>query len=336
MKILCVMNPGPHGHDYGNDFLFAGFCEELGFENVFDWPEKANVHMRHTTDRDECMLDSDQAWPRKGHHLSDVASIVDAAFLMLGPDEQSRNHIRGAVLALPTSTPVFVVDYTDMGADYRGMYRGMYEHLAGRQVAGYFKREWRPGMSGVPCPLSYPAQKGITTNNVRQHKVFYHTTDHGSSSVGPGVTRHDIVRLLRERIDPQFLDLALYPSQSNRPTPEEYHAAMQQCTIAVSWNRGPGTPQWDCNRIWESFAHGMCVVSDAPPYSLPNVPIHGVDWFTASDVGSLVAQIEALVRQPALTKEVARNGFAWYQQHHTSRARARYVLAECGFKRGAE
>src|SRR5574340_1528594 len=101
MKILYLVADGEHAHSYGDDFLLEGFYNILGFDNIFDFPEKACVHLPSIEARDDCQISSDSVHPRKEYRIEDVASTCDLA-VMTAPDPR----LFYACSLIPSSVPV--------------------------------------------------------------------------------------------------------------------------------------------------------------------------------------------------------------------------------------
>lgn len=324
MKIAYLVSSMAHTHCYGGDYLFAGLVEELGFENVLDWPEKESLHCPPCSDdwrvpyRDACQIESDQAWPRRGHGTDSLAHC-DAAIVALHPSAPDAERI-GMIIrtVIPRNVPIVAVDFSDSVADCRVWY----EWTVGRRLAGYGKREYPLGANWpdtFPLPLSYPLSRVEFDWQQKEPRIFYHATDHGGR--GPGIPRQDILEGIATL--PGVHDVRLYPSQHNRLSASEYHKRMGRSLLGVSWN---GAVNWDNNRFWENFAFGLCQVAQWPTIQIPHPPRHGEHVFYAQDVNEVRLMLEALLREPEAARVVARQGHEHYRVYHSSRARARQVL----------
>jgi len=316
MKVLYLVQEGKHAHCYGSDFLYDGFCEVLGHENVFDYPEKGPLH----DGRDECGIDSDQTWPRKGHTLEEAAVQCDLAVIAMPPGGQIPGHAWNACRAL--KVPIAAVDASDQVRDCRGWY----ETVAGREVQ-YFKRELPIGDTwGHPLPLCYPASRipfQDMMGRERLNRVFYYASTHGGR--GPGIPRIQIADLLRQNELLVNLDIKLFEGQQRegRPTPDEYHSRMEDASIGISWN---GAPNWDTNRFWENFAYGLAQVAERPKIQIPHEPSDGMHCLYASSPESVAAKVRFLLDERSLCREIAYEGHCHFRKYHTSAARARYVM----------
>lgn len=328
MKILYLVSSHAHAHDYGLDFIYDGL-RELHGEDVVDWPEKPCLHLGVGQQRDECQIDSDQWWPSRDerlggeHDIRDLgrdAELVILAHSLEDPDANARVNrvLRENVLA---TTPVLALDMGDQVRDRRPEY----EQVAARSVI-YAKRELPIGADwGIPCPMTYPASRVPSPMPAKFPRVVYHATHHGTEA--PSVPRLAIVDALRRhpRIPRTSLDVMLYPSQRDRPTPEEYHAKMASGLVGISWN---GAENWDANRHWESFAFGLCLIAERPRIQIPN-PYQHLRHVFYVDHPEQVADVAAtLLNAPGWALSIAAAGHQHFMQHHCSRARAAYLLEQ--------
>lgn len=339
MKILVLVDSGPHPHNYGVDHLCAGLYAIAGAENVFDWPAKPSLHLASIAERDECDLDSDACLPSKGSvALSDIIPQGDVAIIACQPDDPvSIERIKNACKVLPRSLPIACIDMSDHVQDLRAFF----ENVAGRPLTAYFKRELPIGAQwdAIPCPLSYPAARipfnalprvvnGWQCLAPKVRRVFYHGTSHGTS--GPGLPRMWIVNELRRHCAIPELDIGLYPGQAkgSRPSPEEYHAMMAESLITFSWNGLPHVKNWDCNRFWESLAYGLVVVAERPRIQIPDPFVDGEHLVYVDDYREIPQQVRRLLDDEIRARRIAANGQAHFLSHHTSERRAAYVLEE--------
>jgi hypothetical protein len=322
VRVLYLAGSGLHGHDYGNAFLFDGLVSVLGYHNVIDWPANPTYHLGDPAERDACSLDSDLFYPTRPAPESVEYDLVVIAI--------HTAEVRHTVRALPKydTTPIVAVDYSD----HVGNQRGLYEACAGRPLAAYFKRELPLGANwGYPLPLCYPASRVPTPMPSKALRVFYHATAHGFD--GPGRPRMQIVEGLqaavgRGEITREQLDCGLYRGQEKgtRPSPEEYHARMAEALVGISWNGHPYVTQWDNNRFWEQFAYGLCQVAEAPRIQIPEAPEDGVHCFYVQRSERVADVALWLMDREDRARQIAAAGHAHFLRHHTSEARARYLL----------
>jgi hypothetical protein len=319
MKILYVVSDQEHGHDYGADMLFHGLCQTIGFDNVFDWPEKKCLHLGSIGERDDCQIDSDQCWPLKNHTLEHAVSQSDVAVISVGITCHNSPAFRHTANVFRSChLPIVAIDQTD---DV-GNLRHIYEDAAGRHLKAYFKRELPLGSDwGFPMPFSYPATRSPSWFPDKENKVFYWAVAAGMA----GVNRRYIANQIDGVVPPFQRDIRLSSVQSkgDRPPPEEYHDAMSKCTIGVSWN---GAANWDCNRFWENFAFGLCQVAQRPKIQIPNPPIDGVHVCFVDRMDEVAPAIVSLLNDRVRASRIARDGHDHFMRHHTSESRARYLV----------
>ena len=337
MKVLYLVQDGMHVHDYGCDYLYAGFCAMLGPENVFDFPEKGPLHLKSIDDRDECNISSDQCWPVKGHRIEDVAREADLVILA-APSPQ----LYQACTYVPIGTPIVAVDFGDALGDFRQPY----ERVANRPIALYFKRELPLGESfALPMPLSFPASRVPNPLPEKANRVHYWATSHGMGDPGKprmaiawalatslakdadGIFEHDgkgTVRILNEKAD-----VWLTPGQAKgtRPSPERYWEQMAQSLVGISWN---GALNWDCQRFWECFAFGLCMVAERPRIQILNQPEHEKHCWYVDNMADVAPAVIHLLNNEELARQIAADGHRHFLQYHSSEARALRIIDALG------
>lgn len=340
MKILYLVSDHKHCHDYGIDFLYDGFCRVLGFDNVYDYPEKRSLHL--TEERDSCNIDSDQWWPKKNASIKDIIDEVELVFIAYNIVGSESLH-RDLISAIPSHIPIIALDMSDRIFNDREVYT----QVVGRPLLAYFKREFpiKENWDAIPLPLCYPQKRidGIVPTPfpvdgiAKEAKVFYHATTHGNGD--PGKPRIYFIDELKKRLSPYQLDVGLYRGQEKgtRLDPEEYHERMAKCLVSICWN---GTERsennnWDNNRIWESFAHGMCIVTETPRIRIPNCPEDRKHWLCANspeEVVNLVCSFITFGNDSREAFNIAQQGLLHFRRYHSSEARVHYILNHLGFK----
>lgn len=322
-SVLYILSNQRCAHDYGTHFLATGLIDALGFENFFDWPEVACLHLPSLSHRDECQIDSDQCWPVKGHTTAAALAVADVAIIAVGityVNSPAFVHASAVCRWIPQSMPIIGLDMTDEVVDQRSLY----EQAAGRRLAAYFKRELPRGATwGIPLPFSYPASRVTQNHHVKEHKVFYWASDQGTGSAS--FARAALVSSLRQHLPPHVLDVSLTGGQyvSQRGTPEEYHEHMAKSMLGVSYN---GAKNWDCNRFWENFAYGLCQVAQRPTIAIPNEPEHGKHCWYVDSPEQVGPAVKMLWEDGTLAREMAQAGHDHFLAHHSSEKRARYLL----------
>lgn len=321
MRVLYLVTGARCGHDYGVDGLYHGL-RQLPDVEVFDWPQKSSLHCPADRNglpiRDGCEIDSDQAWPIRPYQLGDVINCDVAVLAVSFPlDPCIVGQIKDTCRAIPKTTPIVAVDYSDIVDDMRCYYEG----ITVRELAAYFKRELPIGKDwGIPLPLCYP-EVPIVQIEERRPVLFYRATDHGGGA--PGIPRRMIVSQLCQLLDDNQLDVALYPSQQNRPSPEQYNASKSTALVGISWN---GAPNFDNNRLWSNFAFGLAQVSEKPRIQIPNEPQDGVHCLYVTEAEQVAGEAAALLRDIDRAREMAVAGHEHFVRWHSSKARARYFM----------
>lgn len=330
MKVLFLASAAECSHDYAADFLLAGFIGSFGIDNVFDYPEKSNVHLADLSQRDHCMIDSDQTLPYRHYGLRDVAPDVDLVVLGYQPfiPVPDVDNVRRALALAPVGVPIAAID----GSDHLDDLRHLYEAHTGRQDLLYFKREYPLdadyGPRCFPLPLSYPRSRVPKEWPKREDRLCYHASSHGGAVDGnPGLPRIAIVDLLRKMVSSTGLDVELYPGSEGpgrRMRPEQYHERLMRSSVGLSWN---GARNWDSNRFWENFAFGVAQVAERPRIQIPDAPIDGEHCLyadTPTEAAFLVRDL--LDGDPVRVERMMRAGHEHFLAHHSSEARARYVV----------
>lgn len=324
MRILVLVSAHQHAHDYGIDYLLDGLREHCGADNVLDWPEKPCLHLAPGAPRDACTIDSDAWWPSKGDvDIAEWAQRADLVILGQSLEDPPGNAEANRVLRdfVPLTTPVLALDMSDHVRDRRYEYAA----VACRPFL-YAKRELPLGADwAIPCPMTYPASRVPNPMPVKFPRLVYHATHHGEQP--PGVPRKLMVGQIlgRPDIPKTHIDVALYPSQENRPTPEEYHDKMARGLIGLAYN---GAPNWDNNRVWESFAHALCLVSERPRIEIPNPPQHLRHAYWVDSPEEVAPAVAMLLKAPGWAAAIADAGHKHFLAHHCSQARAAYLLDE--------
>ena len=328
MNILYLVTDHPHPHDYGADHLYLGLVALQGADQVWDWPPKPTLHLETRDRRDACQMDCDQAVPLRANAAEDVASLAqraDLVIIALHANEENAALLAQALPHVPPGTPVVAYDASDTVANLREWYTG----VALRPLAVYAKREVPLGMAdawgALPLPLCYPHRAEHDTLPRKVPRVVYHAAEHTyKGRVGPpGVPRATIVQGLRTLLPASHLDVGLYSGQRERPLPEDYHAKLARALVGVSWN---GAPNWDCNRFWESFAYGLCLIAERPRIELPFAPAHLQHCFYVDAPEQVATVAKMLLHNVGWALRLASQGHDWWKLHHTPTARAQRLL----------
>ncbi len=317
MKVLYLAGSGQHSHDYGAAFLFDGLVEVLGYENVIDWPPNPTFHLSSPGARDDCDLDSDLCYPTRNafKHLWGFDLCIVAV---------TDPRVAGIYASLDAHIPIVAVDFSD---EVRNR-RTEYEACMGRPLAAYFKRELPVGADwGVSLPLMYPASRVPALDWDTKRGLCYYATYHGGGSAGqPRIAMAEALGAKRcesGNFAGDGILLTKGQAKGTRPSPEEYHRRMTTALVGIHFNCAQN---WDSNRFWENFAFGLAQVAEKPRIHIPNAPEDGKHCVYVEKPDDVPGEVRALLNDPDRAREMAVAGHEHFLNHHSSRARARYVL----------
>jgi len=315
--------------DYGVQYLYDGLCDLLGWQQVIDWPSNPYLHKRPFEERD---YDADLGWPDHHFHEHHIRDLLRAGAIDLVVLSSARTLALGTALQLlPWLGSVQAFVALDMEDSREANAWQMPESLrSGLRVL--FKREWTidsaqqgpPGLPILPLPFAYPRSRMVGLAKPDDGPlVFYHACDWGWESDSP---RHRMVRALQERFG-ERADVGLSSCTdkvwTNRLSNGDYHLRLWRSRIGVAVNQGGGS---DNNRYWETVAHGCVLVSDRPRHEIPDNFVDGQEAFfyaTPEEAVEIIARLDA---DPALYERVRQAGMAKFDAHHTTLARATYLL----------
>ncbi len=308
LRILYVTHPRFH---YGLDVLYNGLCQQLGDDNVVDFPYKPSLH----GDLPEAFAHYPCSFNHGGPklELADLLARLRSGLfdlILYGDCEQGLDQTMSrAIVQAAGHTPIFLMDQIDDAINMR--YR-VAEYLGIDDWAAYFKREMLAccdyGPNTYPVPFAYANDRASATPNFeRQPEMFWA----GHRLYG---ARRIFLDTLESRMN---LDL------SEQFTPEIYMKRLQSARVGLNLY-GYG---FDTVRFWEIPAHGALLLSQRLPIRIPQPFKDGETALYFDDVDSLEQQLRFAFDNTEEAQTIARAGHQHFMNHHTASARAQQVLA---------
>ena len=316
MRLLFICDGRDHAHCYGVDFLIQGAYALYGAENVFEWPQKPNLHLSPWEGRDACQIDSDAWLPKKNENRESIESRVATGFfdvvIMTGAygTPTPWNEVCGR---LPASTPVIGLHYDDEPTDTRGLLG----HIVKRPLASYWHRE-NPQGGARQLWLTQPLSRlRPVEHKPNLRPVFYCGARHGPTDTNRQRMIDSVLAICPEAA------LSVTPDQQTaRLTPEVYRERLWESSISLIWNSEANFPVYQCNRFVESLALGCAVIAERPPgVAHPNP---GVWWIDSPDQAGTA--IESLLREPERLRRMQRIGQDDFVQRLSSEAMLTEIL----------
>ena len=327
MKVLFIDHPEA---DFMAATLYLGLCQELGAENVVDYPYKRSYHGEiHTYpscyERD-FVGPFDKGVDGMGHtgpfawfpaqpgyertHAEVCAEKFDL-IILASPRRNNAAALEDIIAtvgraALPPLVFVDGEDYSDIRTDLIDRFR----------PSVYFKREllenaMHPGVRILPFPFASPI--GLQPSKEKGIDVLF---------VGGGTwpSRTEACEALQKSLGDRFVG-----GTHVRFDHAGYIDAIARSKIAVSV-RGHG---WDTLRFWEipSCANTM-LVADRSPQNKPYPFEDGIHALYFSSAEELVRTVQGALDNEPRRERISRAGNELLQTHHTAQARARQLLEE--------
>lgn len=298
MRLLFLCDARPHAHDYGTDFLVQGAYALYGAENVFEWPEKSNLHLSPWEGRDACQIDSDAWLPKKGANRESIEGRVASGFfdavIMTGAYGTATpwNEVCGRLLA---TTPVIGLHYDDEATDTRGLLG----HIIKRPLASYWHRE-HPQGGARQLWLTQPLSRlRPVEHKPNLRPVFYCGAKHDTVDTNR-------LRLIESvlAVCPEAAVRVTDDQRVGRLTPEDYRERLWEASISIIWNSANNFPVYQCNRFVESLALGCAVIAERPPGM--EHPSPGVWWIDRPEQAG--EAVETLLRDPETVQRMQRIG----------------------------
>lgn len=332
VKVLYIDHPES---DYQSALVYLGLCQELGADNVVDWPRKPSFH----GEVDTSYFLSDGTRGRTEPHVwfqaqhtrqwtdGEVYRAVDAdefaLIVLASPRTMNAEALRRLVRVVGSkgTMPIVIID----GEDYDCIRWDLIEEF---DPHVYFKRE----MISNPQVI-YPAQRDRVRAAHREPSIMPLPFSSPIAETPRPVAKDIDVSFLaamnvqeRQKCADALTDAfgARAYTNSTRLSYAEYIDVLNRSRISVSV-RGFG---WDTMRYWEILSMpGTFLLSDRSPLAVPKPFLSGVHCDVFGSPEELVALARKYLDNEIWRSAMARVGHEHLREHHTPAARARYILA---------
>lgn len=322
MKVLYLEHPES---DFLATHIYLGLCEELGPDNVVDYPYKRSYHGEThlypnpypSSDTTTSGCTSPFAWmpaqPGREYDREEIlAGLRDKRFdlvALASPRKVNTDSLRDIISTLGRSAlpPLTLID----GEDYIDIRWDIVDEF---QPRTYFKRELLTPVTDPRtkiAPLLFAATAPELPVVEKDIDVFFiagHTWP----------ARVAVVEALRDAFGDRFVGGINMHYDYPR-----YVEALNRSKIGVSV-RGHGL---DTTRFWDIPVYGTMLLSDRLPRLTPFPFEENVHAAYYNDTTHLVAQVKRLLVDCDERMRIATAGQAHSKMHHTTRARARQFLA---------
>ena len=337
MRVLYCDHPEA---DFLSGVLYMGLCEELGADQVVDYPPKdsfkGKVHyypspythaawpaddidipswqklakeapegVGCTAPFEWMTAQSTRSWSRD----EVVAGLKSKDFdlvILASPRKYNSQALTDLTESVGRSAmpPIVLVD----GEDYSQIRQDLADTFG---VKVYFKRELLPGagrggLRVEPFPFASP---------VPARAAVAKTIDVLFIGGGSWPGRQVAVDALRNAFGERFVRGAGYSYS-------QYLDAIASARVAVSV-RGHG---YDTLRYWEIPSFDTLLVADRQPVIRPFPFQHGVHALFFDTTHELVEAVRCALEDEPWQRRLALAGNSWLRAHHTARARARQLL----------
>lgn len=334
-KVLWVDHPEG---DYLASFVFMGLCEELGDDNVVDYPSKLSFHgLMHRYPSPYAVPVGDgggMPWERAARAAPDAIGTTGPYEWMRPSSGRvwSRDEVISrigefslVVLAAPRTynvpalediivavgrdrmPPIVIMD----GEDYSAIRVDLVQKF---QPKVYFKRELMPG-SGCGCrlePFSFATPVRLPVEPVEKDIDVLFL---GGASWG---SRDEACNALRAAFGERFVG-----GVRGHVAHVEYLRMLARAKIAISV-RGYG---YDTVKFFEiPSMPGTLLVSDTAPIVRPAPFVHGETALFFSSPSELVEVVRHALDDEPWRQKISEAGNRHLATHHTPRARAKELL----------
>jgi SAM-dependent methyltransferase len=302
-----------HQHaDFGLDMLYDGLCTVLGDDAVVDYPWKACLHgeIPESISHYPCLCDRGGE-AKCANELARQLRAGEFDFVLFGAmrfdtDDEDLRTLMGAA----EGVPVFVNDQQDDPLHHIDDVRN---HLGGKEIAGYFKREMlmcHEYPAGTwPLSFAYPDGRIPSLG----------TEERGEDVFWAGQRTQGLRRLYLEHIERRF-----GMSFDKTYKQEEYAKALLHARIGIDIFGGG----FDTARYWELAAHGCLLLAERKPIRIPHDFVDGETAVLFDDLPQLEDRLAHLLAHPEDVATIAAAGHRHMARYHTGSARAGQFLAK--------
>lgn len=317
MKILFCTYSYP---DYGLDTIFAGLCEVLGSENVFDYPTKPTLHGAQANSFANYPLHHNFPSPTSDELKLEMLRQGTFDVILIGCRTDSafwngrREHlpaenpkISDPIQSASVKIPTFLIDQSDYcSTDY------VAELIKRFHALKYFKREYLRNQKYpdyiAPLSFSYtPNTDVLSVDTPRSNDIFW---------AGRGYrNRSPYLEILTEVTKNNFSDKC---SQS------EYIQKMLSSKIGLSL-KGYGN---DTVRYYEIPAHGTMLFSEKLDIMIENDFVDGKTAVFFDSPEEMKEKLEYFINNPSKIERIRIAGHKWFTKFHASRSRAEQLIAK--------
>jgi hypothetical protein len=319
--------------DYLQDSLYAGFCQKLGQENVFEYPWDFSKHLKT------------KVYPRNLNQLShpsfwrDLRQRFDFNFLkeadlvvVASAKPETFKSYQQIQSQIPSSCPIIFLDGGDrpeIGGDLiRLNDPEIYGQVTKKRAFDFiFKREYLLGDSHpanvFPLPFAINPDLFSSVRNLSLPLIY----DVTFWAVESDAVRSKALALIenlwdcRQNGTERNQSFKKYDRKGNN-----YLKALLQAKVTLNF-RGVG---WDTLRYWEVTGLGRFLLSQKPQIIIPENFRDGQEIaFCKDDLSDLVELCEYYLKNDSAREKIAAAAKAWSLAHHTAAKRAETVLKTC-------
>lgn len=334
-RVLWVDHPEG---DFGAAIVFWGLCQELGPDNVVDWPYKRSYHgENHVYPLPPGYWNSGQpgftspfAWfpaqPGREWSLDEVSSRIGEFDLVVlaSPRHYSRQSMHDLVSRVGRNGLRRLVmldeeDYATIRWDFVEQFspsvyfkRECIDNPALQHPDAYRTVQSRGGVRIEPLPFATPLKHEELPHRDKTIDILFLS---GKAWAGGHALHTALSQAFGSRFVGGHMGYGAYLE----------HLACARIAVTT---RGLG---FDTLRYWETPTfEGTMMVADRVPIRRPNPLQDGVHaaYFDGNNPSDLVAVVRRYVDDESRRAEIARAGNQLVREHHTPRARARQLLAQ--------
>ncbi len=328
MKVFFIAS---QESDYLQDSVFAGLCEILGQENVFDFPLKLKKYYGAKAYPRNLGYQKNFSWLTliKQRWHSDFLKSAD--LVIVASTKPETFHLYQSIQKeISSSTPIVFLDGGDrpeLGGDLERLKAGeLYKDTCQiRPFDFIFKREYLENATHpqnvIPLPFAINPELLAFAENEKPQNLIYDVT---FWAVESDPIRTQALALIENRWDCR--NNGTERNQTFRKYSRkgrDYLRALLEAKITLNF-RGVG---WDTLRYWEVTGLGRFLLSQKPQIVIPNNFRDGKEIvFCKDDLSDLVELSDYYLQNEKAREEIARAAHDWSLKYHTHRCRAETVL----------